>query len=124
VAPAHNIYFLTVAETGILGLLAFLWLILGVFAEGWRTLKSKDPLLAACAAGLLAGLAATLVHGLLGWGWRYDVLHVTFWFLAGCALSLSTLSARLAPAAHPATTDDPAPAGTAPAPGRLGEVTS
>ncbi|MGD8624766.1 MAG: O-antigen ligase family protein [Anaerolineae bacterium] len=118
VAPAHNIYFLTVAETGILGLLAFLWLLLGVFAEGWRALKSKDPLLAACAAGLLAGLAATLVHGLLGWGWRYDVLHVTFWFLAGCVLSLNTLSAR------PAAADDPALSGAAPAPGRLGEVPS
>jgi len=116
IAPAHNIYFLTAAETGILGLLAFLWLLIGVFAEGWRGLKSKDPFLAACAAGLLAGLAATLVHGLLGWGWRYDVLHVTFWFLAGCALTVGRLAALQDQAGRPDTAE------IIPSPARLGET--
>ncbi|MGD8624767.1 MAG: O-antigen ligase family protein, partial [Anaerolineae bacterium] len=95
VTPAHNVYFLTVAETGILGLLAFLGLITAIFAAGWQGLKSKDRFLAACAAGLLAGQAAAMVHNNLGWLWRYDVVHVTFWFLAGYALSIANLSGRL-----------------------------
>ncbi|MFN2166407.1 MAG: O-antigen ligase family protein, partial [Anaerolineae bacterium] len=68
-SPAHNIYFLTAAETGLLGLLAFLWLLLGIFTEGWPALKSQDRFLAACVAGLFAGLAAALVHSNLGWLW-------------------------------------------------------
>jgi O-antigen ligase len=110
ISPAHNIYFLTVAETGILGLLAFLLLLIGIFAGSWQGLKSKDPFLAACAAGLLAGLAAALVHSNLGWLWRYDVVHVTFWFVVGLALALG----RLAP--RPTTAEIP------PSPARLGET--
>jgi O-antigen ligase len=107
ITPAHNVYFLTVAETGFLGLLAFLLLLIGVFVGGWRALKSKDPFLAACAAGLLAGLAAALVHSNLGWLWRYDVVHVTFWFITGYALSIANLPGR-PPAYHSGDDGQPA----------------
>jgi putative inorganic carbon (HCO3(-)) transporter len=93
-SPAHNIYLLTAAETGLLGLLAFLWLLLGIFTESWPALKSQDRFLAACAAGLLAGLAAALIHSNLGWLWRYDVVHVMFWFTAGYALAIRRVAAE------------------------------
>jgi putative inorganic carbon (hco3(-)) transporter len=93
-SPAHNIYLLTAAETGLLGLLAFLWLLLGIFVEGWPTLKSQDRFLAACTAGLFAGLAAALIHSNLGWLWRYDVVHVMFWFAAGYVLAIRRVAAE------------------------------
>jgi putative inorganic carbon (HCO3(-)) transporter len=93
-SPAHNIYLLTAAETGLLGLLAFLWLLLGIFTEGWPALNSRDRFLAACAAGLFAGLTAALIHSNLGWLWRYDVVHVMFWFAAGYVLAIRRAAAR------------------------------
>lgn len=93
-APVHNIYYLVAAEVGLVGLLAFFWLLLGIFSEGWQALKSDDAFLSSLTAGILAGLVATLVHSLLGWGWRYDVIHVTFWFLVGYVLSIKRVSFR------------------------------
>ena len=93
-APAHNIYYLTAAEAGILGLLAFLWLLLGIFTEGWPALKADDAFLSSLAAGILAGLVAALVHGTLGWLWRYDVIYIAFWFLVGYLLSIRRVTAR------------------------------
>ena len=94
VAPVHNIYYLTAAEAGIFGLLAFLWLLLGIFSEGWHVLKSDDAFLSSLTAGILAGLVAMLVHSFLGWGWRYDVIHTAFWFLVGYVLSIKRVSFR------------------------------
>jgi putative inorganic carbon (HCO3(-)) transporter len=92
ISPVHNLYFLTAAETGILGLIAFSWLLIGVFSEGWQILKSRDLFLASCAAGILGGLVAVLMHSNLGWLWRYDVVYVAFWFLVGYVLSIRRLS--------------------------------
>lgn len=93
--PVHNLYFLTAAETGILGLAAFLWLLIGVFAESWQTLRAKEPLLTSCVVGILAGLAAALIHSNLGWLWRYDVDHMAFWFLVAFALAIKNLAVSL-----------------------------
>lgn len=92
--PVHNLFFLTAAETGIVGLIVFLWLLVGVFSEGWKILKTKIPFLASLTVGILAGLIAALVHSNLGWLWRYDVVYVQFWFLVGYMLSLKNLFDR------------------------------
>jgi O-antigen ligase len=91
VTPVHNLFFLTAAETGIVGLIAFLWLLVGVFSEGWKILRTKVPFLTSLTAGILAGLIAALVHSNLGWLWRYDVVYIQFWFLVGYMLSFKNL---------------------------------
>lgn len=42
--PVHNIFLLTAAETGILGLAMFIWFLLGIFQKSWRRGRLKIKL--------------------------------------------------------------------------------
>lgn len=64
---SHNQYVDLLAQTGILGLLAFLWLAFELGRLGWR-LKDRAPrgFARAYVIGAIGGLAGTLVAGMLG----------------------------------------------------------
>ena len=60
---AHNCYLQMASEIGILGLLAFLWIIGSVYRNACRNMqKIDDQFLYAVSAGILAGLTGFLVH--------------------------------------------------------------
>jgi putative inorganic carbon (HCO3(-)) transporter len=58
----HNKYLLILAETGIVGLLAFLAFLLDALRKGWQCWVHRDPLLSSLALGFTAGIAAHMLH--------------------------------------------------------------
>ncbi|MCU1316116.1 MAG: O-antigen polymerase, partial [Candidatus Acidoferrum typicum] len=58
----HNKYLLVLAETGIVGLLAFLAFLLGALRKGWQCWVHRDSLLSPLALGFAAGIAGHMVH--------------------------------------------------------------
>jgi O-antigen ligase len=62
---AHNIYLNMLAETGIIGLLAYLGLWAGVFWRTWRVTRSSDPWRRAAGLGLLGVWTHLGVHQLV-----------------------------------------------------------
>jgi len=66
ISYAHNCYLQMAVETGILGLSAFLFLIFRFFTVSNRSINQKgDNFVKAVQIGLVAGLAAYLVHSLM-----------------------------------------------------------
>lgn len=58
----HNQYLIVWAETGLVGLAAFLWLLFGTLHRGWRRWKCADTRLSPLALGFTAGLVGQMVH--------------------------------------------------------------
>jgi O-antigen ligase len=58
----HDKYLLVWAETGVVGLLAFLAFLLVTVRRGWLVIRSQDPLLGPLALGLTAGVCGEMVH--------------------------------------------------------------
>lgn len=78
---AHNSYLQMASETGIAGLLVFLFLLLTLF-KGWRKffVKVTDSFLKTASLGILMGLLAFLIHGLTETNLYYPKIAVLFWF--------------------------------------------
>jgi putative inorganic carbon (hco3(-)) transporter len=58
----HNKYLLVLAETGAIGLLAFLAFLLGTLRKGWLCWRLCDEPLSLLALGFVAGLVGHMVH--------------------------------------------------------------
>lgn len=58
----HNKYFLVWAETGAIGLVAFLWYLLSALGNGWRAWRRTHRAHALLALGLVSALVGTMVH--------------------------------------------------------------
>jgi len=58
----HNKYLLVWAETGIGGLLAFIWFLLATIRRGWDCWNLKDRFLSPLAFGFTAAIAGQMVH--------------------------------------------------------------
>jgi putative inorganic carbon (HCO3(-)) transporter len=80
---AHNLFLHMLVETGIVGLLAFLWLFVMVFysaVKSWRPLKSGYE--KALLLGITASLVSIFLHGLTDSFWKKpDVLFL--WYIIG-----------------------------------------
>lgn len=83
---ATNVVWLTLAETGVLGLIALLWLHFALLRMVWKTqrhLSHKDPLFSAAALGA-ALVSGKFIHGLVDHYWSRGSLLIT-WAAAGMA---------------------------------------
>jgi putative inorganic carbon (HCO3(-)) transporter len=58
----HNKYLLVWAETGILGLVAFLWIMVAAIRRGWAAVRAHDRVLSPLALGLTTGIVANMIH--------------------------------------------------------------
>jgi putative inorganic carbon (HCO3(-)) transporter len=58
----HNRYLLIWAETGLLGLLAYLWFLFSILRRGWQCWKMGDKVWSPIALGLTAGIAGHMVQ--------------------------------------------------------------
>ena len=64
---SHNNYLDIIAQTGLLGLLCFLWFIVAFSSLAWRlTKKLPEGFSRAYVIGALGGLAGSLIAGMLG----------------------------------------------------------
>ena len=80
-------------ETGIVGMLAFAWIIFTLFRVGssaWR--NSKDDLLQSLSVGLIAGLAGLLVHAFAANTFIIVRIMEPFWCLVGIVVALSAMA--------------------------------
>jgi putative inorganic carbon (HCO3(-)) transporter len=84
----HNSFLQMAAETGIVGLVSFIWILVALFRLGFRILnKRKDPLL----LGILAGILAFLVQSFFDTNLYALQLVVLFWFMVGFAVSITKI---------------------------------
>jgi O-antigen ligase len=80
-------------ETGIVGLLAFAWLIYALFRLGlytWR--KHQDELLRGLSVGLIAGLVGLLAHAIAANTFIIVRIMEPFWCLTGLVFALSAMA--------------------------------
>ncbi len=88
----HNCYLQMAAETGIIGLGAFLWVIFLVFREALRALRSiTEKYYKALLCGSLAGLTAFLVHGFLDTTFYSVNLGNLMWMMMGLIIAVTQL---------------------------------
>jgi O-antigen ligase len=79
-------------ETGTVGMLAFAWLIYGLFRVGlatWR--EQQDDLMRGLSVGLIAGLVGLLVHAIGANTFIIVRIMEPFWFLVGIVVALSAM---------------------------------
>jgi O-antigen ligase len=79
-------------ETGIVGMLAFAWLIYALFHVGlstWR--ETQDDLLGGLSVGLIAGLVGLLVHAIAANTFIIVRIMEPFWFIVGIVIALSAI---------------------------------
>jgi len=85
---AHNLYLQLGAERGLLGLGAFLWLVLAALGHGWRALRGVRAGLDPLGLALIA-VVAWLVYGVFQSTFYIHSIEVGFWallgFMAACA---------------------------------------
>jgi O-antigen ligase len=88
-------YVKIVVETGIIGLIAFLALIAGIYKYAWRSYISvQSPLFKGLALGYMAGLGALLVHGIGTNTFIIVRIMEPFWFLTGMVLMLPEIEGK------------------------------
>jgi O-antigen ligase len=62
VFTVHNKYLLVWSETGIGGLIAFVWFLGATIRRGWRLVTARNRVVSPLAFGLIAGLVANMIH--------------------------------------------------------------
>jgi putative inorganic carbon (HCO3(-)) transporter len=88
----HNKYLLVLAETGILGFLAYLVFLLGILRTAWRCWKLSDPVFSPLALGFMAAFAGHMVHMSVE-VFRGRPITQLVWLLAGLLTAMYRLCA-------------------------------
>ncbi|MFA7158858.1 MAG: O-antigen ligase family protein [Kiritimatiellia bacterium] len=85
-------YFRLLAETGIVGLSAFLFMIWRLLQETWKVQRDcKDDFLRGAALGFFCGIIAMLVHAISANSFIIIRIAEPFWLLAGLMLLIPAL---------------------------------
>lgn len=87
---AYSIFLETLVEAGILGLAAFLWLMVVTVGQGWRRLQQLRETQAREAYWLMAALATQagmLVHGLVDTIWYRPQVSTLWWLMLAIVAS-------------------------------------
>jgi O-antigen ligase len=89
--PVHNIYLHIAAEMGIFGIAAFIWFTATIFFEGIKYIISNKCLMIYVVTGMLAGIVAFLVHGLVDTASLGSKLFVFVWFFMGVIFAIKEI---------------------------------
>ncbi len=85
-------YLRVLAETGLVGLFAFLWLQISLFRQARDILrKTQDPLFKGVALGFLTGLIALIIHSIGSNTFIIVRIMEPFWFLAAMVAMIPQL---------------------------------
>jgi O-antigen ligase len=80
----HNIFLKTLVETGVLGLLIFLWVQAKTFGVGYMLFRSAaDPFFASLGLGLAVWVVCALTANFFGDRWTYLQVNGYMWVLCG-----------------------------------------
>ncbi len=91
VPQPHNLFLAFWLQTGILGLIGFIWIITGFFKMGLKLCRESDSL----HLSLIAVMICILVHGLVDTTYWKNDLAVVFWVIVGLMVALSRLKKNL-----------------------------
>ena len=87
---ANNLYIELLADTGILGFIAFIWLSWQIIRLGLDKAKSqRDEASWLFALGLFAGLMTWYVHGLFDYFYEFSPTYILFWLMVGLLAAFS-----------------------------------
>lgn len=90
---AHNTYLETMAEMGLLGFVVFISLLFVIFKYAIKKLvKGNDKYTKIISSGILSGLAAVLVHGLVENILYIPRIIISFWMLVGLIITLINIT--------------------------------
>jgi len=104
---AHNSYLLLAAETGVLGLLAFLVVLGLMMLESWRAYRAcRDPLLRAVALAAVASTMSMAISSFFYNFWFNVQINGQQWMLLGIATQLRRIDLE---APDPTTDGEPEP---------------
>jgi O-antigen ligase len=88
--PAHNMYLLVMAETGVLGIASYLFLIFGVYKIHKNTMKrGVEVSVNNASAAALVSIIAILITGIQGWSFRADSIQAIIWINFGIICGLN-----------------------------------
>ncbi|MEW6608448.1 MAG: O-antigen ligase family protein [bacterium] len=80
---SHNIFIQYACEMGIIGLLSFIWLLVSLFKEGFKTIVEENTYEKAVREGLLASLIGLLIHNQGDYLFWIPVFQLYFWLILG-----------------------------------------
>ncbi len=86
--PVHNTYLRLLTETGLPGLLFFIWLVLRAIRETLVMLRSRDRLIFSVALGTFCCIVAFLTAIQFGPEYHHYRVKVLFWVVLGIVFSL------------------------------------
>jgi hypothetical protein len=94
---ANNIYFEWLADTGIIGSLAFLLMSMVLVRTAWTSLAQQrgDPM-SAWQLALIGSLAAWYVHGFVDYFYEFGPTNTAFWILVGMSVAMLKAPANAA----------------------------
>jgi putative inorganic carbon (HCO3(-)) transporter len=81
----HNIVLNFWVETGVLGVIAFAWILVVAFRVTWRGWRASEPDWRPIELGVLLAMVAIIVHGLVDVPYFKNDLSLQFWALIGLA---------------------------------------
>lgn len=84
----HNVYMVTWAEQGTLGLLMFVGLHVHLGLVAVRNLRIKNDVMFAIGSGAICGFAAIAIDGMGSFALRMDHVARVFWILAGLIIAI------------------------------------
>ena len=94
-AAVHNTYLLYAAEIGLLGLIAYLILLMSLFDQIRRATHAKDKFLAAVAVGFAGGFAGMLIMALTDKSYKENFpLMMLFWGMAAIIVAINKIEAK------------------------------
>jgi hypothetical protein len=95
---ANSIYLETLADTGLIGLLAFLLLNWRWLRLSWQNLRRQNNhKFWIWQLALIAALIAWFVHGFLDYFYEFTGTYVLFWLIAGLSINASISAVRQQP---------------------------
>lgn len=93
---AHNIYYLFLGETGILGVIGLSLMFAVFFIQIlWLLPRMKDPLSRSILCGLTTAFPLLYLHSKLEWVWRQTQTLYLYFILAGLMVAVGNYSRRL-----------------------------
>ncbi len=94
----HNSYLQMAAETGLVGLSAFLWMIVGLLRNSFKNLKQiRDPSIRLLLLSFLAGLAGFLIHSFFDTNFYSVQLSSFMWLIMGLIIAVQKIGKSAPP---------------------------